>query len=51
MYGGSAHELPYMALPAAFLTAKSSTGSHYTQILRENSALVAEKRSNSSDKG
>ena len=36
MYGGSARELPYMALPAAFLTAKSSTGSHYTQILREN---------------
>ena len=51
MYGGSAHELPYMALPAAFLTAKSSTGSHYTQILRENSADIAENRSDSSNKG
>ena len=29
MYGGSARELPYMALPAAFLTAKSSTGCRF----------------------
>ena len=29
MYGGSARELPYMALPAAFLTAKSCSGGQF----------------------
>jgi len=36
MYGGSARELPCMALPAAFLTEKRCTGSHFRlNIARE----------------
>lgn len=44
MYGGSARELPYMALPAAFLIFLAPYKHDFSPIMREISVTVAESR-------
>ena len=50
MYGGSARELPYMALPAAFLTAKSSTGCYFYINIARNLQMYCRKSIKSKNK-
>lgn len=50
MYGGSARELPYMALPAAFLTDESSTGCHFYINIARNLHMHCRKSVKSKNK-